>query len=171
MSKPIFKISGSSLVFTFAEYCKVFNKKIFLLGSSKQTNFLAVEKLIKKYGISVEGYSPEFESLPFSKDNNDNILKRISTSKPDVLFVGFGCGKQEFWINENRSTLIDSGIKFAVGCGGSFDFVAGKTKRAPKIFQVLCLEGLYRFIKQPRFFRFKRLLTSLLVVRYFFLRE
>ena len=171
LSKPIFKISGSSLIYNFAQYCRVFNKKIFLLGSSKQINTLAVEKLIKNYGISAEGYSPEFECLPFKKDNNDNILKRISKFKPDVLFVGFGCGKQEFWINENRSSLIDSGIKYAVGCGGSFDFVAGKTKRAPKIFQVLCLEGLYRLIKEPKFFRFKRLMTSLLVFRYFFLRE
>ena len=36
------------------------------------------------------------------------------------------------------------------GVGGSFDVVAGKTKRAPATWQKLGLEWLYRVLQEPR---------------------
>jgi N-acetylglucosaminyldiphosphoundecaprenol N-acetyl-beta-D-mannosaminyltransferase len=37
-----------------------------------------------------------------------------------------------------------------VGVGGSFDVVAGVTKRAPKLLQMTGLEWLYRLSQEPR---------------------
>jgi N-acetylglucosaminyldiphosphoundecaprenol N-acetyl-beta-D-mannosaminyltransferase len=44
-----------------------------------------------------------------------------------------------------------------MGVGGSFDVFAGTVKRAPKLFQRLGLEWLWRLIKQPS--RWKRMLV------------
>jgi N-acetylglucosaminyldiphosphoundecaprenol N-acetyl-beta-D-mannosaminyltransferase len=46
-----------------------------------------------------------------------------------------------------------------IGVGGSFDVWSGMVQRAPKIYQKLGLEWLYRTIKQPE--RFKRIFPAL----------
>ena len=40
-----------------------------------------------------------------------------------------------------------------IGVGGSFDVWAGEVERAPKLFQKLGLEWLYRTVKEPKRFR------------------
>ena len=76
--------------------------------------------------------------------------------------VGLGAPKQEKWIYDNiRLTT----AKVAIGIGGSFDVMSGKTKRAPKIFCKLGLEWFYRLLKQPsRFMRMLRLPQFALIV-------
>ena len=46
-----------------------------------------------------------------------------------------------------------------IGIGGSLDVWSGSVKRAPKIFQTLGLEWLYRTVTQPS--RFKRIFPAL----------
>ena len=53
-----------------------------------------------------------------------------------------------------RSGVVDAGLM--MGLGGVLDVYAGNVKRAPKLFQRLGLEWLYRAITQPS--RFKRIL-------------
>ena len=51
-----------------------------------------------------------------------------------------------------------------MGVGGVFDVMSGKTKRAPKLFQQLHLEWLYRITKEPvRIKRFKRNIQYLFI--------
>jgi N-acetylglucosaminyldiphosphoundecaprenol N-acetyl-beta-D-mannosaminyltransferase len=39
---------------------------------------------------------------------------------------------------------------FCMGVGGSFDIIAGRTKRAPVWMQKTCLEWFYRIYQEPR---------------------
>ena len=41
-------------------------------------------------------------------------------------------------------------VKIAMGVGGSFDFISGKIKRAPKVFRLLGMEWLWRLLQEPR---------------------
>ncbi|XAM36720.1 N-acetylglucosaminyldiphosphoundecaprenol N-acetyl-beta-D-mannosaminyltransferase [Terrisporobacter petrolearius] len=41
-------------------------------------------------------------------------------------------------------------VPFSMGVGGSFDVIAGKTKRAPRWMQKCGLEWFYRFIQEPK---------------------
>ena len=63
------------------------------------------------------------------------------------MFVAFGAPKQEFWIDEFLPKM--PSVKLAMGVGGAFDFISGKAKRAPKIYQNLGLEWLFRLINEP----------------------
>ncbi len=59
-------------------------------------------------------------------------------------------------------------LKVAVGVGGTFDFLTGKVKRAPKIMRVLGLEWLYRMCQPPKpphdyFYRVKRVLNAVFI--------
>jgi len=82
------------------------------------------------------------------------------------LFVGFGAIKQECWINDNKHFLEDLGVKWVVGSGGTFEFVAGLIKRAPAWIQRVGMEGIYRTIKEPNLLRFKRIFLSFKVFKY-----
>jgi len=62
-----------------------------------------------------------------------------------------------------------SSVKLAIGVGGSFDFISGKTKRAPKFLQSLGLEWLWRFILQP--WRIKRIFNAIIIFPLLVLKE
>ncbi len=64
----------------------------------------------------------------------------------DVLFVAYGMGRQEFWIERFRKK-VDVGV--FIGVGGAFDYLAGKKRRAPKFMQRFGFEWLWRLVMEP----------------------
>jgi N-acetylglucosaminyldiphosphoundecaprenol N-acetyl-beta-D-mannosaminyltransferase len=162
------KLSGSDIVYDFCQFAKENNYKMFFLGGKEESNQLAVQKIKNRYNIQIEGHSPDFEEYPFSEKFNRLCMERITAFKPDILFVGFGAPKQEYWIDDHLSRLSELGVKYAIGCGGTFDFVAGTIKRAPVFIQKIGLESLYRFFQEPNKTRLKRTIESFKFFKYIF---
>lgn len=167
------KITGIDLIYKICESELAKDKKIYLLGAGEGIAGKAAEVLSKKYdclnivgtetGIPVGISNFEFRisnkitNSKFQTPKSDNdrfyglnkeLIKRINKVKPNILFVAFGSPKQEEWIYESLKRI--PSVKLAIGVGGSFDFISGKTKRAPLIFQKLWLEWLWRLILEPR---------------------
>ena len=92
----------------------------------------------------------------------DDAWNNLEQAKPEILLVAFGHGKQEEWIKANLHCM--PWLKIAIGIGGSFDFISGKTKRAPKLFQKIKLEWLWRLIAQPS--RWHRIFNAVIVFPY-----
>jgi N-acetylglucosaminyldiphosphoundecaprenol N-acetyl-beta-D-mannosaminyltransferase len=82
------------------------------------------------------------------------VLDRIRAAHPDLLLVGMGFPKQEYFIRDHRQDL---GSSVAVGVGGSFDVISGRLRRSPVWIQRLRLEWLYRAFQEPA--RWRRLLV------------
>ncbi len=101
----------------------------------------------------------------YFKDNSE-IFEGLKISCPKILFVAMGAPKQEEFIYELKSILPST---LMIGIGGSFDVWAGEVQRAPKIWQKLGLEWLYRTIKQPE--RFKRIFPTLPIFVYNVIKE
>lgn len=158
--KRFSKISGSDLIFDACAYAQQQGKSLFLLGSDATTNALAVDKIWQQYGVRVAGYAPPHQTYPFPHEHNQTIIEKIRQFQPDFLFVAFGAVKQEYWIHDNFSFLRQNAVRLAVGCGGTFDFVSGQAKRAPRFLQQAGFEGIWRLLMEPRLFRLKRLLES-----------
>jgi N-acetylglucosaminyldiphosphoundecaprenol N-acetyl-beta-D-mannosaminyltransferase len=160
------KLAGSDLIYRFCDtYAS--GGGIFLLGGDIESNRLSVGQLAEQYpGLKVSGYSFEKMDYPFSNELDIKILASISQAKPDVLFVGFGAPKQEYWIFDHEKLLMEIGVKIVVGCGGTFEFVSGRIQRAPKWTQAIGMEGIYRLMREPRWFRVKRIYRSLLIFKY-----
>jgi len=164
---PIEKISGSDVIFDYCKWANNTGLRIFLLGGKETSNIKAIERLKENYpGIIIEGYSPPYEPYPFTNRNNDNILERITKFNPDIIFVGFGFGKQELWLNDNYVILNRIGVKWAICCGGTLEFISGEKKRAPLFIQKNGLEGIWRLLIEPKLFRLKRLIVSLKIFKY-----
>jgi len=80
----------------------------------------------------------------FTPDAEETVLKEIAAFSPDLLLVGLGAPRQEYWLAEH-AYLATVGI----GVGGSFDALAGLVRRAPQRVRDLRLEWLYRLWREP----------------------
>lgn len=151
--KHIERITGSDSLEKICRISARCNKSVFLYGAMPTVADQAATVLKQRINqLDVEGtFSPdstdvEFEQLPAQTQQQ---LREAS-----VIFVALGAPAQEKWIRNNLSELAN--CKLIIGVGGTFDFIAGKVKRAPKWMQDLGLEWFYRLITQPR--RWRRML-------------
>lgn len=160
------KLSGSDIVYDFAQYAKSQQLKVFFLGGYSDSNVAAVKRIHDIYGIEIDGYAPSYEPYPVSKDFTMACFSRLELFKPDIVFIGFGVPKQEFFIEDNLDHFKQLGVKYIVGSGGTFEFVAGKIKRAPLWLQRAGFEGVYRLLQEFGLTRLKRLFYSLKFYKY-----
>lgn len=165
----ISKLSGSDLIYSISEYAEKNNYRVYLLGGQKDSNSGSLSRLKNLYpNLVIDGYSPEYHPYPFPDEINCDITTRLTDFKPDILFVGFGMGKQEYWEEDNIHLFTNLGTKLIIGCGGSFEFASGKIKRAPIFIQNIGLEGVWRLFNEFKWFRIKRLLLSMKIFYYYF---
>ncbi len=106
---------------------------------------------------SYEGGSVTKEGV--GDDQTAVALSRLISEPPDILLVGFGHPKQEEWIAKNAGNI--SGLKVAIGVGGTFDYWAGTAKRAPRAVRAMGLEWLWRLAREPR--RIKRIICAVII--------
>jgi N-acetylglucosaminyldiphosphoundecaprenol N-acetyl-beta-D-mannosaminyltransferase len=141
------RVAGSDLVPLLIEAAAKKNYRIFFLGGTPESTEQAVDNLRKKYpDLTIAGhYSPPFADL-LEMDHAD-ICRRIRDAHPDLLFVSFGCPKQEKWITMHYRSL---GVPVSVGVGATIDFLAGRVRRAPRWMQLTCTEWIFRLIQEPR---------------------
>lgn len=145
------------------------NKSIYLLGGEKGIAAQTASVLLKRFpGLKIVGAetgivfksqissaswrikSQNFQYLVgmnFDQESNQELLGRIRKAAPDVLFVAFGHKKQEKWLAEFINEL--PSVKIGMGVGGSFDYLSGNTKRAPKLIRRMGFEWLWRLIQEP----------------------
>jgi N-acetylglucosaminyldiphosphoundecaprenol N-acetyl-beta-D-mannosaminyltransferase len=137
------RVPGSDLVVKLAELSHHKGYRIYFLGAWEDVAEKAIEKLKRDYPqLQVAGC---FAGSP-ALEENEAIVQRILTARPDILLVAYGAPKQDKWIARNLERLQ---IPVCIGVGGSFDFIAGTARRAPAWLQRLGLEWLHRLLMQP----------------------
>ena len=143
-------IPGSSFFTSYYMYHKDdADCKIFLLGAKEGVAAKAMEQINAKVGrqIVVGAYSPSF-GFENNEEECKEIVNIINKSGANVVLVGVGAPKQEKWIMQWKHLM--HGVKVWMALGATIDFEAGNVKRAPKIYQKLAMEWLYRFIREPK---------------------
>jgi N-acetylglucosaminyldiphosphoundecaprenol N-acetyl-beta-D-mannosaminyltransferase len=92
----------------------------------------------------VYAFSPPFR--PLTAEEDAEITAEINQKKPDILFMGLGCPKQENWMWAHKDKL----KAIMLGVGASFDFFAGNVKESPEWLGSLGLEWMFRLTQEPR---------------------
>lgn len=137
------RVAGSDLVVRLAELSHQKGYRIYFLGAMPGVAEQAAANLRQKFpGLQVAG---TFAGSPAIEQNED-IVRRILPTRPDILLVAYGAPNQDKWIARNLDRLQ---IPVCIGVGGSFDFLAGVVARAPGWVQRLHLEWLHRLAQQP----------------------
>lgn len=90
----------------------------------------------------------------------EETLKTINDYGAEIIFSTFGAPYQEKSLYHSLDKI--KGAKILIGVGGSFDFITGKIKRAPRLMTSWGLEWLWRLIKQPRK-RIKRIINAVII--------
>ena len=102
--------------------------------------------------------SPTLDVIADGSDPAPNgppeLLAHIRQAAPDILLVAYGAPKQDYWIDRFGKT---TGVPVQIGIGGALDFIAGVVPRAPKPWQQLNLEWLWRLKEEP--WRWRRMLA------------
>lgn len=119
--------------------------KCFFLGAKEDIVKKVVCSYTEKFGSSIiAGYRNGY----FRKEEELEIAKQIASSGAQLLFVAITSPRKENFMYEYREIL--SNVNFTMGVGGTFDVLAGITKRAPLWMQNIGLEWFYRFVQEPR---------------------
>lgn len=137
------RVTGSDLVPRLAALCADRGWRLFLLGARPGVAEDAARRLTAEHpGLCIAG---THAGSPRAEDDAET-LRRIAAARPDVLLVAYGAPHQELWVARNRHRLR---VPVAVGVGGTFDFLAGRVRRAPAWMRRSHLEWLWRLLLQP----------------------
>lgn len=142
------RVSGSDFVPAFCAAAAREGYSIFLLGGAPGIAEAARRSLERHSGaLRVAGvYVPP---LGFERDDQENarIVRMVRQARPDVLLAAFGCPKQEKWLFRFREELQ---VPISMGVGSTFDYLAGRLRRAPLWMQKAGIEWTYRLMQEPR---------------------
>jgi len=129
------------------ELLKAADKKhwrVYFLGARPEALSRLIEVVKKDFpGVLIAGYRDGY----FTEAQEEAVAKSIRDSNADILFVGISPPKKEIFLSKWHQYL---DIRVCHGVGGSFDVLAGITKRAPLWMQKSGLEWFYRLLQEPR---------------------
>lgn len=145
--KRIEKIAGADIHLHLLKEANIKKLRVFYLGASEDTLDRIKLKLLEEYpNILVDSYSPPFKEL-FSDNDNERMIAKVNSFKPDILFLGMTAPKQEKWAYENQIKL----KSVTICCiGAVFDFYSGSKKRSSNFWIDKGLEWLPRLAREPK---------------------
>lgn len=172
------RFPGVDLMLAICQLAGEKKHSIYLLGSNNETILtnLLFKLKFQFPQLKITGSDPGPTITMKQRDNstiteidredNEQIITNITRAAPDILFVAFGHNKQEKWIAENLNKL--PSVKIVMGVGGAFDYLSGKTTRAPRRWQKLGVEWLWRLSHEPK--RFGRIFKATIIFIIYYIR-
>ncbi|WP_431932105.1 WecB/TagA/CpsF family glycosyltransferase [Nonomuraea jabiensis] len=117
--------------------------RAYFLGATDEVLARVLAEVRQRYpGLGIAGSRNGY----FPAEDSAEVAAEIAESQADLLFLGITSPKKEIFIREwGESTR----ARIIHGVGGSFDVLAGHTRRAPLRWQRLGLEWLYRMLQEP----------------------
>ncbi len=141
------RVCGPDVLPALAERGRARGLRHYFLGGAPGTPEGLAASLTNRFpGLVVAGtHSPPFRDL--SAEEETAMVAEINQTKPDVVWIGLGSPKQEFW----AATLADRlNAALILPVGAAFDFHSGRLRRAPKWMHRVGLEWLFRLTMEPR---------------------
>jgi N-acetylglucosaminyldiphosphoundecaprenol N-acetyl-beta-D-mannosaminyltransferase len=143
--ESIIKNQGPDVFNFFMKKMNTLHGRVFLLGSKDAVlEKMKLRALIDYPNVGVEYFSPPFKNQ-FSDEDNREMIEKINGYKPDVLFVGMTCPKQEKWSFANKKNI---NANLTCSIGAVFDWYAG-INPIPPVWWKLRLAWLKRAIDRP----------------------
>lgn len=141
------RVYGPDLLLELCDYGQDRNYRHFFYGGAPGVPELLAEKLRARYaGLQVVGtYSPPFRAL--SAEEELEIARLINAAAPDIVWVGLGTPKQDYWVGR-FSELLEAPALIAIGA--AFDIHSGRVRQAPRWIQRSGFEWLFRLLQEPR---------------------
>jgi N-acetylglucosaminyldiphosphoundecaprenol N-acetyl-beta-D-mannosaminyltransferase len=138
------RVAGIDLFMRLLAEAESAGMSVYFLGAKEDV----LEKMLRRVadrfpGLKVAGSRNGY----FDDSEQENVAGAIADSGAQMLFLGMTSPKKEiFTAGYGERT----GTRVVHGVGGSFDILAGVTRRAPESWQRMGAEWLYRALQEPR---------------------
>lgn len=127
---------------------------VFLVGGKPDVLAQTEAKLRAQWRVNIVGSQDGY----FTPEQRQALFERIHASGAQIVTVAMGSPKQEIFMRDCRKIHPEA---LYMGVGGTYDVFTGHVTRAPKLWQNLGLEWLYRLLSQP-----SRITRQLRLLRY-----
>ncbi|VAX35394.1 N-acetylmannosaminyltransferase [hydrothermal vent metagenome] len=146
-NKVIERTYGPDLMRDFCQLSQDKGYRHYFYGGLEDTLVKLKSNLLEQFPrLNISGlFSPPM--LDIGEDESQDVLDQINAAKPDVLWVGLGSPKQDYWMVQHRNKL---DVPVMIGVGAAFDFFAGTKRQAPVWIQKSGLEWLFRLCSEPK---------------------
>jgi N-acetylglucosaminyldiphosphoundecaprenol N-acetyl-beta-D-mannosaminyltransferase len=140
------RMTGADWIWGAAALCEESGRSLYLLGSDPGASADAAAALQRWYPrLDVRGTHHGYFQL--GSPHSERVLEHIAEQKPDILLVGMGTPQQELWV-DRYIERIEASVVWTVGA--LFDYLAGRTPRAPHWIADHGLEWVFRLAVEPR---------------------
>ncbi|OWO80772.1 lipopolysaccharide N-acetylmannosaminouronosyltransferase [Photorhabdus luminescens] len=136
------RVAGADLWEAIMERAGKEGTPVFLVGGKPEILEQTESKLRAQWNVNIVGSQNGY----FTPEERNTVFERIHASGAAIVTVAMGSPKQEVFMRDCRKIHSDA---LYMGVGGTYDVFTGHVKRAPKAWQNLGLEWLYRLLLQP----------------------
>jgi exopolysaccharide biosynthesis WecB/TagA/CpsF family protein len=140
--KSLRTVTGSDLTKKIILSEKFSDYVIAVIGPSSKE----IEIVNNKYNVKLK-HIDCCEVIIREENSWSDAIENVNQTEWDILLVCLSHPKQEMFSYDLRKK-ISNGI--ALNVGASIDFLTGKQKRAPRIYQLTYTEWLYRLLADPK---------------------
>ena len=138
------RVTGIDLFAGLVQRCAERGWRPYFLGAQQEVVAKLVELFKAKYPqLDVAGWRNGY----WTDAEEPAVVAGVKEARPQILFVAMSSPRKEMFLSRWRNELQ---IPFVMGVGGSFDVLAGVTKRAPGWMQRGGLEWLFRLAQEPK---------------------
>ncbi len=138
------RVAGIDLFMRLLAAAEEADISVYLLGAQQQVLELMLRQISERFPkLRVAGSRNGY----FADSEQGAVADAIADSRAQLLFLGMTSPKKEIFTAGYGDR---TGAHVVHGVGGSFDILAGITKRAPVVWQRMGLEWFYRTLQEPR---------------------
>jgi N-acetylglucosaminyldiphosphoundecaprenol N-acetyl-beta-D-mannosaminyltransferase len=138
------RVAGIDLMYELFQLADQKALRVYLLGAKADVLQRVVAIARQRYpGLIIAGACDGY----FTDAEAETVARGVRVARPDILLVAMSSPKKELFMRRWAGYMA---VPVVHGVGGSFDVMAGLTRRAPRWMQSSGLEWLYRVIQEPR---------------------
>jgi N-acetylglucosaminyldiphosphoundecaprenol N-acetyl-beta-D-mannosaminyltransferase len=138
------RVAGIDLFVELLNLAHRQHRSIYLLGAKPEILAALERQVAQRWpGLRLAGSHHGY----FKEADAAAIAAEIRAANADMLFLGMASPNKEIFLRRFQHML---NVPVLHGVGGSFDVLAGLTKRAPLAWQNVGLEWAYRLLQEPR---------------------
>lgn len=144
MGKPIKeRLTGADLMGHLIRMASAKHYRVYLLGGKPEILRRAAESYRLQFPrLQIAGYRHGY----WTEEEEGEVVAGIRNARPDMLFLGMSSPRKELFMDRRLHELQ---VPFIMGVGGTFDIIAGVTRRAPMWMQRIGLEWFWRVLQEP----------------------
>lgn len=119
----------------------------FFYGGTDESKDFLLNNIQRRWpGTRIAGaIAPPFRAVGEIEDQS--VIDEINAADADILWVGLGSPKQDYWMANHRDRL---NVPVICGVGAAFDFIAGIKPMAPEWMRKCGLEWFFRLCSEPK---------------------